>query len=346
MTEATNTVSAAARNGHAAEPRFAVLLNVNAKKVSEAIREMVAEIVAPEDVYYSRSKEESDEICRKIIEKGYHTVFAGGGDGTVIDFMDRISRFPAEKRPMVGILMLGTGNAMARMVSSGYVTEDLRSYSMNASKDGIQLALIETEGRRFTFGGLGMDAEGLNDYRELKKKYDAGFMKQLVQSLPGYLFSIFCKTVPRVIKRKVLRTEPRVKVTALDDNCSRIGADGKETRRYSAGQILYEGKALLAIAGTVPYFGYGFKIMPYASLSPGRFHLRIGHVGLFHGLWILPKLWKGTYHGKATNDFFASAVRIEYDQPMPLEIAGDAEGLRKSVEFRVVPDAVRLVHLF
>ena len=324
---------------------FAVLLNANAKRVSGAIREMVSEVVDPEDIYYSSSQEESGRITQQIVDKGYSTVFAGGGDGTVIDFMDRISRYPAAQRPMVGILMLGTGNAMARMVSSGYILEDLKSFSVNASRDGINLALLEAENRRFTFGGLGIDAEILNDYRDLKSRHRSGLRKSIAQSLGGYFFSFIFKTLPRLLRRQVFKNEVTVKVTALAPGNSAITFAG-EGRTYAEGEVLYEGKAIVAMVGTVPYYGYGMKVMPFAGKDPARAHLRVGSISMWRAIFGFHKLWNGTYEGPGIHDFLITAVRVETDRPMPYQVGGDAADYRQQVDFVVVPEAIKLVHLF
>ncbi len=327
------------------EARYAVILNANAKRVSREVEELIGEVVPPEDLFLSSSAEEAASIAEEIVRRGYGAVFAGGGDGTVMDFLDQISRVEAAQRPAVGILKLGTGNAMARMVSSGNVFADLKTFSATAPRDVFSLGLLEAEGRRFPFSGLGLDAEILNDYRTLKEAAQSELVKRMAQNVSGYFFAFFMKTFPRMLSRAVTRRHPQVRAVALDEPVLLVAPDGTELRRYKPGETFYEGKAISSFAGTVPYYGYGLRILPLAGTDPRRMHLRIADIGVFRALWNLPKIWRGSYAGPGIHNFLAPAVSLEYDQEMPFQVGGDAEGFRQSMEFRMVPEAVQLLHL-
>jgi len=325
--------------------RYAVILNANAKRVSREVEELVGEVVPPEDLFLSSSAAEAAAITDEIVRRGYGTVFAGGGDGTVMDFLDQVSRVDPGQRPAVGILKLGTGNAMARMVSSGNVLADLRTFSATTPRDVFPLGLLEAEGRRFPFAGLGVDAEILNDYRAVKQAARCGLMKRLAQSLPGYFLAFSLRTIPRMIGRTVLRRQPRVRAMALDAPVRHVAPDGTELRVYRAGETFFEGKAIASFAGTVPYYGYGFKVLPLAATDPTRMHLRIADISLGRAMVMFRHLWRGTYTGPGVHNFMASSIRLEYDREMPFQIGGDAEGYRRTMEFRMVPEAVRLLYL-
>ena len=46
-------------------------------------------------------------------------------------------------------------------------------------------------------------------------------------------------------------------------------------------------------AGTVPYFGYKFRVFPFARMMPQLMNLRITTLGAFSTLMHLPKIWRG-----------------------------------------------------
>ncbi len=77
--------------------RFAVVLNRNAKKVTEKVEELSGELVPPDDLFLSSSAEESEVIARTIVERGYEAVFAGGGDGTVMHIINQLATYPLEQ---------------------------------------------------------------------------------------------------------------------------------------------------------------------------------------------------------------------------------------------------------
>ena len=72
------------------EQRVAVLLNPNAKCVSAAVRGAIANVVAPEDIFISHDEDDARAIARTVVERGYRTVFTGGGDGTFMGFLNKI----------------------------------------------------------------------------------------------------------------------------------------------------------------------------------------------------------------------------------------------------------------
>ena len=325
--------------------RYAVILNANAKRVSREVEELVGEVVPPEDLFLTSSEEQAASITDEIVRRGYGAVFAGGGDGTVMDFLNHISRVTPELRPAVGILKLGTGNAMARMVSSGNVFADLRTYTATSPRDVFPLGLVEAEGRRFPFAGLGLDAEILNDYRAVKMAARSGLMKRLAQNVSGYFLAFTMRTLPRLMRRALLRRQPRIRAVALDDAVLQVTPDGTEVRRYGPGETFFEGRIISSFAGTVPYYGYGFKVLPLAGKDPRRMHLRIADIGVARAIANLRSLWRGSYTGPGLHNYLAESVRLEFDREMPYQVGGDAEGFRQAMEFRVIPDAVRLLHL-
>src|SRR2546430_16863989 len=68
--------------------RVAVLLNANARSVSETLKRELENFVPPEDLYYSRCFDDARSIARQVLEKGYRTVLTGGGDGTFVGYVN------------------------------------------------------------------------------------------------------------------------------------------------------------------------------------------------------------------------------------------------------------------
>lgn len=325
--------------------RFAVVLNMNAKKVTQEVEELSSELVPPEDLFLSASQEDSKRIAQTLVSRGYECVFAGGGDGTVMGVINELSLFPPEQRPAVGILKLGTGNAMARMVSSGSVAGDLKTYISSATREYYWLSLVEAEGERFPFAGLGWDAEILNDYRFVKQKFGGSFMKPLMQTLGGYFFSVFTRTIPRHTARAIKRDVDIATCRVLSGKATQVGADCSVIKEFGPGDILYQGPCNIAMVGTIPYYGYGLKILPYANKEERRFQLRIVTLNTAKALSVLNKVWSGEYAGEGITDFLVEGVSLHFDSPIPYQIGGDAAGERSDMEFRIIPNAIRLLKL-
>jgi diacylglycerol kinase family enzyme len=325
--------------------RFAVVLNRNAKRVTDKIEELSGEIVRPDDLFLSSSAEESEQIAATLIERGYETVFAGGGDGTVMHLINQLAEYPLEQQPAIGILKLGTGNAMARMVSSGNLVGDLKTYVRSATREVVPISLIEAEGTKFPFAGLGTDAEILNDYKFVKENMGSSVMKPVVQTVGGYFLGLMARTIPRHVGTAVKGDPGVVRAVVTRGEAIRLGPDGEEVERLAEGSLLYEGSANICMVGTVPFYGYGMKVMPYANADLDRMQLRISNIAIAKALALLPTIWKGEYGGSDLNDFLVEQVQITSDVDAPYQVGGDAEGYRRDVTFTVVPRAVRLLKL-
>src|SRR3954471_2249119 len=68
--------------------RVAVLLNANARSVSDGLKRELENFVPPEDLYYSRCFDDARLIARQVLDKGYRTILTGGGDGTFVGYVN------------------------------------------------------------------------------------------------------------------------------------------------------------------------------------------------------------------------------------------------------------------
>src|SRR5690242_6693052 len=111
--------------------RVAVLLNANARSVSDGLKRELENFVPPEDLFFSRCFDDARTIARQVIDRGYRTVLTGGGDGTFVGYVNclfheaqqpgpsfapsalKLQPVPAHalRLPRFGVLKLGTGNA-------------------------------------------------------------------------------------------------------------------------------------------------------------------------------------------------------------------------------------------
>jgi diacylglycerol kinase family enzyme len=325
--------------------KFAVVLNKNAKKVTREIADISGELVPPDDLFLSASAKDSEQIAKTLIERNYEAVFAGGGDGTVMHLVNQLARYPIEQQPAIGILKLGTGNAMATMVASDNIAADLKTYIRSATREVLTLSMVETEGIRCPFTGVGLDAEILNDYRSTKSIWSNNVLKPLIESVGGYFFAIFTRTIPRRTGATLLSRQPEVKVTVRKGPAHRISVQGDLLEEYGVGDVLYDGPLTITLAGTVPFYGYGFRILPHATVDPQRMQLRVTNITAAEALSRLPSLWKGEIDMDCVHDFLVPEVHIELSDDAPFQIGGDAAGRRREVTFKTIPNCVRLLRL-
>ena len=330
--------------------RVAVLLNAHARKVTPAVLRALSHVVARGDLFVSRSPLDARRIAQAVLEGGYHTVFFGGGDGTFVGFADEVLNLASRRRvsrlPHFGVLKLGTGNGLANWVNasgvrSGGIVDDVLRARAGDVPGYRALELLCVEGRRAPFASLGIDAQLLNDYVWLKKRVAGGWLSRLLTGSRGYTAAVLLRTLPQVLLSPVTaECEIRNRGTTV---AHRLGPDGQPLEAVDPGELLYRGPAMLAAASTIPYYGYGVRMFPFAGLAPGQMHLRVGVVKPLSVVANLTRLWRGEWFPTGVQDFLASAVDIRFDRAVPFQVAGDAAGPRTELALAVGPERVSLV---
>jgi diacylglycerol kinase family enzyme len=327
--------------------QVAVLLNRNAKRVNDRVVQSVSEWVPSHQVYTTGSEEEAVVAVRDILEQGYISVFAGGGDGTVMGLVNTLKKEAGDRPwPRIGVLRLGTGNALAHMVSTGEPGDDLRAFLTQQQNDDLPISMMEDdEGTLFPFAGVGLDAQILNDYNSFKNSVGKTVAAPVVNTVAGYFAAAFTKTIPKRVLRALKRKDMHVRVRTTGDQAFKIGENGVVQDFYEDGSVIYEGSFSMLATGTTPYYGYGMKMLPFARRYPSMFQLRITNASVAKSLAILPRIWDGTYQGEAVTDFAAESVEIEFNEPLPYQVGGDASGMRDKLSFRVCPQPMNLIRL-
>src|SRR5262249_1499260 len=129
------------------------------------------------DLYVSRDLAESRSIARTVVERGYDAVLLGGGDGTFVQCLADLrgeAHRHAQPLPGVGILRLGTGNALADALGASSPTLDGLAHDFRRARVRSQksLSLLEVDGKLTPFAGCGLDAQILDDFAKLGRAVD------------------------------------------------------------------------------------------------------------------------------------------------------------------------------
>lgn len=342
--------------------RVAVLLNRNARKVSDRLARRMEEVVGTGNLFYSRNLEEAEAYAREIVQRGYGTVVCGGGDGTLARTVNLVHRYVTEANawrleryrrygewqtllasPRFAFLRLGTGNALGPVVGAGDPIGDLKRVLSSDPGRNHHLPMLDVGGEHCFFAGLGYDSLLLNDYNWLRARTKSVLLRPLARSLLGYFTALAARSLPKAL-RGAARLQARVLARApgfyIDPR------RGDVVREIGADTVVYEGPAVFIGAGTTPFYGFGLKVYPFAGMMPGMMNLRIGHVSPFEALAHLPSLWKGSYRNpQGIFDFLLSDVEIELEQPFPFQHSGDAQGMRKNLRWRIANDKLVLLDL-
>lgn len=331
----------------AEETKVAVLLNANAKKVCHRVHNALRHVVPEDDLFLSRNTADARTIARTVVERRYRTVFTGGGDGTFVSFvteiLDALKEKALESLPRFGVLKLGTGNAVAGMVGAtageGILDDVLRARAGEVPSVK-RIDLIALEGRLTPFAGIGLDAAILNDYVAVKKRLGTGAFKKFGTGVPGYAMAVATRTLPHYLAN---RKAPEIEVVNGAGAATLLGPDGLPVKEFGPGEVLFRGPATMCATSTVPFYGFNFKMFPYAGTAPGRMQLRLSNLKPMTALANLDAIWKGRFQHPAVTDFMVEDVIVRANQKLPLQIGGDAEGYRDEVRFGLASQPIELV---
>lgn len=324
--------------------KVAVVVNGNAKSVTREVIATLDDILDSGDLYVSRRVEDSGSIAKTLLDRGYDTILTGGGDGTftvVVTSVVKEAKARGVPWPRFGLLRLGTGNSLAWVVGAskpsagrraeGALSADLVRLRTDAGSR--PLPLVEVEGILTPFCGFGIDANVLHDYGVTKGLLARGPLARIAPGLFSYAVAATTRTIPSYLLKKA----PHCRVINRGRDAVRIGPGGSTRGKpLPAGSILYEGPATIAALSTIPYYGFGFRMFPWAGEREGMMQLRVSTISSVLFVKNFPAIWRGEYENpEVLFDFFVDAVEIHMDPSTNFQIGGDIQGSRSVVNARV-----------
>lgn len=330
--------------------RVAVVVNGNAKSVTDDVISTLDQILKGGDLFVSRRIEEAPEIAQTLVDRGYDTVLTGGGDGTftvMVTEVVRAARRLGKPTPRFGLLKLGTGNALAWVVGASPVAGESLSADIERLENDPgcrEIRLVDVEGFLTPFAGVGADAQVLADYNATKDWLRRTPLKPVAAGLFGYAVAAVTRSLPSYL----LNEMSVIRVVNSGADAYRIGLDGAvDPEPIPAGTVLYEGKARLCALSTIPFYGFGLRMFPFAEARHDRMHLRISTIGSLSFVTNLVPIWQGTYsHPGELKDFLVERVSIDCTPETDFQIGGDPRGKRRHVEAAITPEPVRLVDYY
>jgi len=346
----------------------ALILNRNAKGVNKKVEKKLMGIVGPAQTFVCCCEEDAEHALRKVMaDSECKVVVCGGGDGTVTSLLNLMAKVRGDtaslaSSPTMCVLRLGTGNALAYLTGAQKnYAEDLESLVQHLSaQENVPEIPTSTitltaeglpedtpENTHCFFAGLGFDARMLQDYMWLRDKTkDNRFLTKMFHNPLGYLVALALRTLPATMRGEHVF---HVKVTNLaDDAFAMDSRRGDWAIKYEKDQVLYEGETGIMSAGTVPFYGGGFRLFPFAGMRPGYAHIRLSNIHPAVATFNIRPLWNGNYRNhKYIHDFLVKDVMIEVDRPTPLHHSGAFMGTASKVRFQVSSDGqTRLVDFF
>ena len=244
------------------------------------------------------SPEEASRLSRHVAVEG-RTPVAVGGDGSIHHVFSGLVEAAEEHSvdPTLGILPVGTGNDLARMLGIPLTLEDSLASLVRGASRSIDFGFVEWDdpkggGRRpfINVAGIGLDARSA----------------MLAVKLKPYLGNL-CYTVAPALS--VWTWERPTATIEVED------ATGERTG--------WTGEFLLASVANGKWVGGGIKISPDAQIDDGLLDLcLIRAASPVRALVILPKAVKGRHNGLPEVDarpFRTMTIAVSRGSPIHLD---------------------------
>ncbi len=312
---------------------LAILVNANAKRGGRRVAVQIARALPGATVRLTKS---IDEVVAWLATlKDPKCILAAGGDGTAIALVNALNRVtpPGEPYPRIGVLPLGTGNAWAHATGARKLSQSLQLLAQSSTSPlpTRRFGVVDCDGTLTHFAGAGWDAEILDDYKR-QLAASKGPSHRVAKSVYGYVTAMLFRTTPK----SIIYGRPHVLIENLGDEVYTVTADRKLLKLSGVGHgaVLYDGIASVAAVSTCPEFGYGFRAFPFAERFLGMVNVRVYDRSAIAAIGNIPQLWRGAHPLRGMHDWFTKAVRMTFSRPVPIEIGGDAVGMRQTVEYR------------
>jgi YegS/Rv2252/BmrU family lipid kinase len=300
--------------------RVKVILNPvadmgNAWKVADDLRPMLKEYGNADwsgTVYPTHAT----ELAKQAGEQGYEMVLAIGGDGTVHEVVNGLMQVPEGRRPVLGVVPVGSGNDFAHAIGVPLESGPALAGALRGEGSKIDVGLLTDEhGHHEYFDNtLGIGFDTVVTIRSHKLPLLRGF--------PMYLTA--------VIQTILLNHDPAQ---------MQINADGRPWEQSSLMLTLCNG----------PREGGGFLVAPEARPDDGILHYamikKCSRLMMFR---LVPEVMKGT-HGKFKQVTLGACKKMSVVADRPMYIHADGEiytgfdSNMRRLTLEVLPGALRVV---
>jgi YegS/Rv2252/BmrU family lipid kinase len=256
------------------------------------------------------------ELAKQAGEQGYDMVIAMGGDGTVHEVVNGLMRVSEDKRPVLGVVPVGSGNDFAHGIHASSNPNEALACALDGEVSTVDLCRMTDEHGRTEFfdNSLGIGFGAVVTIRSHRLPLLRGFLM--------YLTAV-------------------IQTIVLDHNPIHM--------QIETDQEKWEQKVIYLVLCNGPREGGGFLIAPEAKIDDGILHFAmITDVSRPMMFRIVPEVMKGT-HGRFKQVRMGACKKFSLTADLPLYIHTDGEiysgpgtDLRK-VDVEVLPNALKVV---
>lgn len=258
------------------------------------------------------------ELTKQAADEGCDLVVALGGDGTVHEVVNGLMQIPPQRRPMLGVVPIGSGNDFAYSMGITEKSDRALDRALKAeSIRAIDVGLIRDEhGREEYFDNtLGIGFDAVVTIRSHKLPVVKGFLMYLTAVIQTILLN------HRLFKLSL------------------------ETEKEK-----WEAEALMLTLCNGPREGGGFMLSPNSKNDDGVLDFvivnKVSQATMFR---LVPEFMKGTHlrHKQVRLGSFQENLSLVSDSPLYIHADGEVftsfgSDLKK-IDFKVLPKALKVV---
>ncbi len=272
------------------------------------------------DVQITAESKEATTLTRTALEKGYRTIIAVGGDGTLNEvvngFFCHEHKKPINPDARLGLISSGTGRDFIKTLNYPQDVKKACEIVARGQTNAVDIGLVRyqnSNGKRdlsfyINIAGMGMDGETVERVNRTSKAF-------------GGKVSFLWGTITALVQYR--NREVNLEIDGI--NC-------------------YHGEATLVVVANGQYFGGGMRIAPEARLDSGHFDIIIAS-GLTKPEVIanLPRIYRGTHlsHPKVYA-MQGTHVKASSNQKVLLDVDGEQPGVLDA-EFTLLPHKLQLI---
>jgi len=257
------------------------------------------------------------ELAKQAGEQGYEMVIAMGGDGTVHEVVNGLMQVPEERRPVLGVVPVGSGNDFAHGIGVPKPSDHALAHALNREASPVDLGLMTDEhGRKEYFDNtLGIGFDAIVTIRSHKLPVLRGFLMYLTAVIQTIL---------------------------LDHNPAHV--------QIETDQETIDDSVLMTTLCNGGREGGGFMLSPDSKMTDGLMEFvlvrKVSRPMMFR---LVPEFMKGTHPRFTKQVRMGACKRFVMCADRPLYIHADGEiftsfgsNLRK-VTCEILPGALRVV---
>jgi diacylglycerol kinase (ATP) len=295
-------------------PRIVCIINPNAAnkkwKRNVLVRSYLQKHLPGKFVDTHKDKDFTVKTARELCDEGYDIIVAAGGDGTIADVLQGIVRSSRARDVRLGILPLGSGNALR--ITLGIPLHLPKALKIIKEGHTREIDLIDFGGRVGTFGSVGATAHVTLETQR--------------HAVPGFFGHVLAART----MSKLPLTEQEVELfDGIDDDGNTFAHKLMKLRVFD----VYIGKS--------SHFGYGWKMAPEAKIDDGFIDLTFIELSFRKFLWYFPRIYLGKFQ-KTQKHFKAKRVILRGEN-LPLQYNGEIMGTQDTVELKILPRALKVI---